>query len=41
MDLSGFCEYRYTLWLSDADDPATAFSELENRSFDPWTMIIG
>ncbi len=41
MDLSGFCEYRYTLWLSDAADPATAFSELENRSFDPWTMIIG
>lgn len=41
MDLSGFCEYNYSLWLSDETDPRKAVAELTERSFDPWAAIIG
>ena len=41
MDLSGYAEYQYTLWLTDAANPADAMAELEARSFDPWAFITG
>lgn len=41
MDLSGFAEYQYTLWLSDESDPIRAVDELAERSFDPWAIIVG
>ncbi len=41
MDLSGFCEYQYTLWLTEETDPQKAMDELEERSFDPYPMITG
>ena len=41
MDLSGFAEYQYTLWLSDESDPLRAVDELAERSFDPWAIIVG
>ena len=41
MDLSGFGEYRYTLWLSGEPDPEKAMDELRERSFAPWPIIIG
>ena len=41
MDLSGFGEYRYTLWLSGETDPEKAMDELRERSFAPWPIIIG
>ncbi len=41
MDLSGFCEFQYTLWLTGETDPQKAMDELEERSFDPYPMITG
>ena len=31
MDLSGFCSFQYTLWLSDETDPEQAMAELHER----------
>lgn len=41
MDLSGFGEYRYTLWLSGETDPQQAMEELRERCFEPWPLITG
>ncbi len=41
MDLSGFCEYNYSLWLSAETDPQRAMAELTERSFDAWAVITG
>ena len=41
MDLSGFCEYQYSLWLSDETNPEKAMAELTERTFDPYPMITG
>ena len=41
MDLSGFCEFQYSLWLTDETDPEKAMAELAERSFDPYPMITG
>lgn len=40
MDLSGFCEFCYTLWLTDESDPETAMNELRERCFDPYVLIV-
>lgn len=41
MDLSGFGEYRYTMWLSGETDPQRAMEELRERCFEPWPLITG
>lgn len=41
MDLPGFGEYRYTLWLSGETDPQRAMEELRERCFEPWPLITG
>lgn len=41
MDLSGFCEYQYSLWLTEETDCEKAMDELCERSFDPYPMITG
>ena len=41
LDLSGFGEYRYTLWLTPETDPHKAMAELAGRSFAPWALITG
>lgn len=40
MDLSGFCQYRYTLWLSDQETGETAMDELEENCFEPEAFAI-
>lgn len=40
MDLSGFGEYRYSLWLSSESDPEKAMDELKEKTFDPYVMIV-
>ena len=39
MDLSGFCQYDYSLWLSDATEPDEAMNELHEQLFDPYVLI--
>lgn len=39
MDLSGFCEFCYSLWLSDQTDPQQAMDELKERTFAPYTLV--
>ena len=41
LDLSGFGEYRYTLWLTPETDPHKAMAELAERRFAPWAVITG
>lgn len=41
MDLSGFCEYRYSLWLTDATGGEAAMEELRERTFDPVVLVTG
>ena len=41
MDLSGFCEYCYSLWLTDEQDPEQAMDELRERCFDPCVLVVG
>ena len=41
MDLSGFCQYDYSLWLSDITMPDAAMDELHEQLFDPYVLIIG
>lgn len=40
MDLSGFCEYMYSLWLSDEKDPERAMCALRELQFDPYVLIV-
>lgn len=40
MDLSGFGEYLYSIWLSNETDPEKAMDELKENTFDPYVMII-
>lgn len=41
MDLSGFGEYRYTLWLTEETDPEKAMDQLRNQTFDPYVIMEG
>ena len=41
MDLSGFCEFNYTMWRSGEKDPLKAVDELTERCFDPFPVITG
>ena len=41
LDLSGFYEFRYTLWLSNETNPENVMSELSERSVSPTTLIVG
>ncbi|MDD7739600.1 MAG: hypothetical protein PUJ62_05950 [Lachnospiraceae bacterium] len=40
MDLSGFCEYQYSLWLSGETMPEKAMEELKEKTFDPYPLIV-
>lgn len=40
MDLSGFGEYSYSLWLTDVQSPEEAMDELKERTFVPYVLII-
>ena len=40
MDLSGFCEYNYSLWLGDETDPEEAMDALRENCFDPYVLVI-
>lgn len=40
MDLSGFGEYSYSLWLSHEQNPEQAMDELRERTFDPYVLIV-
>lgn len=40
MDLSGFCEYGYSLWLSGGTDPEEAMDELRENCFDPYVLVV-
>ena len=39
MDLSGFCQYDHSLWLSDVTEPDAAMNELHEQLFDPYVLI--
>ena len=39
MDLAGFAQFHYTLWLTDAQDGERAMDELRERTFDPVVLI--
>ena len=41
MDLSGFCGYGYSLWLSDETEPEAAMDALRENCFDPYVLVIG
>lgn len=40
MDLSGFCEYCYSLWLTDETRPEQAMDDLRERCFDPYVLVV-
>lgn len=40
LDLSGFCEYCYSLWLSDAGEAEDVMDELRENCFDPYVMVV-
>ena len=40
MDLSGFSQFDYTLWLSDSADAESAMDTLRERCFDPYVLIL-
>lgn len=40
MDLSGFCEYCYSLWLGGETSPEAAMDELRENCFDPYVLVI-
>ncbi len=40
MDLSGFCEFQYSLWLTQAAGGEPAMDELRERAFDPYVLIV-
>ena len=39
MDLAGFSEFCYSLWLSEKTEPEAAMDELRERCFDPWVLV--
>ena len=41
LDLSGFAEYRYTLWLTEETDPERALDSLHEQMFAPVVRIVG
>lgn len=41
LDLSGFAEYRYTLWLTEETDPDRALDTLHEQMFAPVVHIVG
>lgn len=41
MDLSGFLEFRYRLYLCDDSNPQTVMDTLRDLTFDPYPFIIG
>lgn len=40
MDLSGFCEYCFSLWLDSTSSPESALDELRENCFDPYVLVI-
>ena len=40
MDLSGFGEFRYSLWLDGPQDPEAAMDALEENCFDPHVLVV-
>jgi len=40
MDLSGFCQFNYSLWLSDVTEPEAAMDCLRENTFDPYVLIV-
>ena len=40
MDLAGFGEYRYSLWLTEEKDPEAVMDLLEEKTYDPYVMIV-
>lgn len=40
MDLSGFCEFNYSLWLTEEQKPEAAMDELRENTFDPYVLIV-
>lgn len=41
MDLSGFGEYAYSLWLTEETQPERAMDDLQEKCFDPHVLIVG
>lgn len=39
MDLSGFCEYCYSLWLGGETSPEEAMDALRENCFDPYVLV--
>ena len=40
MDLSGFAEYRYTLWVTEETEPEKAMDLLRDLCFDPYVIML-
>ena len=40
MDLSGFSEFNYSLWLSQEKDPEKAMDTLSEQCFDPYVLVV-
>ena len=40
MDLSGFGEFTYSLWLDGEQDPQKAMEHLEELSYEPFVVIL-
>ncbi len=41
LDLAGFSEFSYSLWLSGAEEPEQAMDTLREKCFDPYVLVIG
>ena len=40
MDLSGFSEFCYSLWLTREQDPEKAMDTLREQCFDPQVLVV-
>lgn len=40
MDLSGFSEFKYSLWLSDEQNPEKMMDQLREAVFAPHVLIV-
>ena len=40
MDLSGFSEFCYSLWLTREQDPEKAMDNLREQCFDPQVLVV-
>lgn len=40
MDLSGFCEFAYSLWLTEETEPERAMEQLRERRYEPYVFMI-